>query len=383
MKRVKWGILLSVVFLFVVASIAVFGGVGGQGKDTTTSITSIINNVQDTKAGVSSDTAWGNYWNGGWYVAGTRIRAKNLLGLSAGTDQAVAKLEAYFLATGRLPANAELMVADTIGNSLGYSGDDIGGGIYDWVDSLVPGRRASYSETVKPTSIVVGTAEKSSNDKSYTSTIKTGSGLTVKSHTTTLSLVVRSTANGTAYVVNGYKYVSPLVLDMDGDGKLEASGGKWEPHASELYNDHLVSFDIFGNGMEEIIEWVGPNDGLLVEPKSDGTVDGNSLFGSVGGFANGYEKLSMRDINADMKISVSELKGLFVWQDRNGDAKVDSGELKSVLELGISEIKLVSKSLVSSFTKNGKQYSMWDWWPNVVNTKKIRIEEFRDILENK
>lgn len=383
MKTVKRGILLSVVFLFVLAAVSAFGGVGGKGEDTTSVLSSTINNILNTKAGVSYDTAWGQGSTTDCNAGCRRIRVKNLLGLQGGTDEALAMLEAYFLANGKLPANAELLVAAIVGGSLSYGNGTIGGGIESWVNAVVSGREYSYSETVSSKSIVVGTAASGSKGQSYTSQIQTGAGFGVSSHTTTLSLAVNSQANGTAYVVNGYKYVSPLVLDMNGDGKLEASGGKWEPHASELDNEHLVRFDIFGNGMEEIIEWVGPNDGLLVEPNSNGTVDGNSLFGSAGGFANGYEKLSMRDRNGDMKISGAELKGLFVWQDRNGDAKVDNGELKSVPELGISEIQLVSKGFVSSFTRNGKQYSMWDWWPNVVSTKKIRIEEFRGILENK
>jgi hypothetical protein len=168
-----------------------------------------------------------------------------------------------------------------------------------------------------------------------------------------------------------YPYVSPLVLNLDGTGRLMASNGNWKPHDT-VFTDRLALFDFYGNGEEVLMEWVGPKDGLLCVPKTDGSVDGTCLFGIANGYSNGYEELSaMRDLNADGKVSGAELDGLFVWQDANGNGIAGASELTSVQDLGITEISTRHSDFVSSFTMNGKTQKMWDWWPNVTRLKKM------------
>ena len=131
--------------------------------------------------------------------------------------------------------------------------------------------------------------------------------------------------------------------------------------------------DFFGDGFEIAMEWVGPQDGLLVAPKADGSVDMSCLFGTAGGYENGYEKLSLYDKNGDMKVNGEELNDLAIWQDANGNGIADAGEVKSVKSLGITSINVEfnKENFVSSFERNGQTYKMWDWWPNAVELVKL------------
>jgi hypothetical protein len=170
----------------------------------------------------------------------------------------------------------------------------------------------------------------------------------------------------------------PIVLNMDGSGKLEASGGQWLPHPNHLYSGNLMLFDMKGDGFPMVMEWVGPQDGLLVHlnpnqirPNGTAHVTGTDLFGTIGGWSNGYEKLAALDKDHDGKLMGAELKNLYVWQDLNDNGKVDPGELKSVQSLGITEIDTVPNArLVSHFVMNGKRYVMWDWYPNAISVVK-------------
>lgn len=173
------------------------------------------------------------------------------------------------------------------------------------------------------------------------------------------------------YAQSANKYVSPLVLDMTGNGVLQASNGQHMP-GHPLVNSNMVLADFYGDGFEIAMEWVGPQDGLLVAPKADGTVDMSCLFGTAGGYESGYEKLSLHDLNNDGKVSGEELNGLSVWQDANGNGIAEAGEVQTVAELGITSIALSnSADFISSFERNGKTYKMWDWWPNAVELIKI------------
>ncbi len=160
-------------------------------------------------------------------------------------------------------------------------------------------------------------------------------------------------------------YVSPIVLNMDGSGQLMASRGQHTAHP-EFYTDRLALFDFYGSGEHKLMEWVGPKDGLLCVPKADGRVDGTCLFGIANGYENGYEELAAtRDANRDGVVSGTELEGLYVWQDANGNAIAGSAELKTVQDLGITEIRVDHKDFASTFTMNGATQKSWDWWPSV------------------
>lgn len=173
------------------------------------------------------------------------------------------------------------------------------------------------------------------------------------------------------YIQEGSKTVSPLVLDMTGNGVLQASNGQHMPGHDYVATNNIIG-DFFGDGFEIAMEWVGPQDGLLVAPKADGSVDLSCLFGTAGGYDTGYEKLSLYDKNNDGKVSGSELDGLSVWQDANTNGIAEAGEVKTVQALGITSIALSDSSdFISSFERNGRTYKMWDWWPNAVELIKV------------
>lgn len=178
------------------------------------------------------------------------------------------------------------------------------------------------------------------------------------------------TTSSKKYVLEEALVCSPIVLDLDGDGKIEASNGVWLPHGYN--NARVAEFDMDGDGLVDLTEWVGPNDGILMVATGN-EVSGRNFFGDIDGFVNGYQKLSTLDSNNDKQLVDSELSTLSVWQDKNGNAKIDKGEVKSVAELGITSIRLTYDSeFVSSFVQNGQVKKMWDWYPCILRLKRTK-----------
>jgi hypothetical protein len=193
---------------------------------------------------------------------------------------------------------------------------------------------------------------------------------TERKSTATAQLTITTSAR--KYVIYAYDTTTPIVLDMDGDGKLEASKGNYLPHDLCIPMEEMVAFDINGDNFEELVEWIGPNDGLLVLPVQGEEVSGKHLFGSAKGFQNGFQCLSTLDANNDDVISGEELAGLCVWQDANRNGKVDAGEMNSVQSLGITKLNVKAIELTATFERNGKYYMMWDWCPSVIMVKKAK-----------
>lgn len=179
---------------------------------------------------------------------------------------------------------------------------------------------------------------------------------------------VEITVGDKTYQVYDHVFTSPIVLDLDQDGKIEASNGVWLPHTYK--NGRIVEFDINGDGFMDLTEWVGKNDGLLIQYDSSKPVSGAQLFGDADGFINGYEKLRSLDANEDNVINGEELETLSVWQDKNQNAKVDAGEILSLEELKITQLSVEHESYVSNFVMDNKDVKMWDWWPSTFRVKK-------------
>lgn len=118
--------------------------------------------------------------------------------------------------------------------------------------------------------------------------------------------------------------VSPLILDLDGDG------------VESLGIDAGVQFDHDANGTAERSGCAGVDDGLLVRDlNGNGSIDswrelfGNSTKLASGGFAaNGFAALADLDSNHDGWISAADtaFSQLRVWKDINSNAVVDAGE---------------------------------------------------------
>ncbi len=182
--------------------------------------------------------------------------------------------------------------------------------------------------------------------------------------------------NDVKYVIvaNVYDY-SPLVLDLDDNGKIDTAFNDWQPHSPKFYVGFAKFFDITGDGNVDFTEWIAkdPKDGLLVMPDKDGKVEtALQLFGTAGGYTDGYEKLSLVcDKDKNGWVEGKELEGLAIWVDENNNAKCEPNELKSLSEYGIVKISTKHHNFVSEYvTSDGKTHKMWDWWPAV---KEVRM----------
>ncbi|MGH8614789.1 MAG: hypothetical protein ACREYF_22870 [Gammaproteobacteria bacterium] len=138
---------------------------------------------------------------------------------------------------------------------------------------------------------------------------------------------------------NAKKLISPIVLDLDGDGV----------ETKDLQNG--VFFDHDANGFAQQSGWVRPDDGLLAwDRNSDGQInDGRELFGSGtvlrngSKAANGFAALADLDDNRDGKIDANDAAwaSLRVWKDTNGDAHTDAGELLRACEKTPSQSEIL------------------------------------------
>lgn len=158
---------------------------------------------------------------------------------------------------------------------------------------------------------------------------------------------------------------SPIIIDLNFDQKPDTNRYEWTPHAPKFYRERTAIFDMSGDGKPDYIEWVGPNDGLLVLPEPDGTVKGAcNLFGTAGGYKDGYEKMQITlDLDKNGWVEKDELNGLYIWRDRNGNAKVDSGEMVPIKKVGVTRIKVTHENFKSICYMGKKKVTTWDWWP--------------------
>lgn len=125
----------------------------------------------------------------------------------------------------------------------------------------------------------------------------------------------------------------PLVFDLSGNGvRLMA-----ESVASPLFDMNNTGFGIHTG-------WVQPGTGLLVLDKNgNGTIDnGSELLGAPAPI--GFDALAAMDSNHDGVIDASDAaySKLQIWNDSNGDAKLDAGELESLQQAGIASINLTA-----------------------------------------
>lgn len=192
-----------------------------------------------------------------------------------------------------------------------------------------------------------------------------------------LSLAVFHPAYGFAAPGKAFKdYQSPLVLDLDHNGKIDLVN-VW----ADL---PIVRFDLTGEGKKLRTGWVKGQDGFLFLDNGSGCVtDGRQFFGeftnSLEGdrtFHNGFDALAATlDPNATGKVIAAKHANLKVWQDKNQDGLCQLSEVASASRF-VREIPLAYRTiqnpkltedneirLVGSYVGvDGKKHNLSDVW---------------------
>ena len=179
------------------------------------------------------------------------------------------------------------------------------------------------------------------------------------------------TLNGLSAMSTFNTYVDPLLLDLTGNGV----------HMTDIRDG--VLFDTDHSGTLKRSGWADRTTGMLVIDDGSGQVkDVSQMFseyydGKVGvngaageaKFKEGFAALASEDANKDGVIDQRDpiWSKLRVWVDGTHDAKVDGGELKTLAELGITQINVRAVAspqaemrdgnkvlATGSFTMNGK-----------------------------
>ncbi|UFH49387.1 hypothetical protein [Pseudomonas sp. KNUC1026] len=156
------------------------------------------------------------------------------------------------------------------------------------------------------------------------------------------SLRNATTLNGLSTQASFNTYVDPLLLDLTGEGV----------RMTDLSD--AVLFDTDHSGTLKRSGWAGPSTGMLVVDDGSGQVSNASqmfseYYGGQAGadgaagerrFKDGFAALASEDADQDGVIGPSDpvWSKLRVWVDSSHDAKVDGGELKTLDELGISQL---------------------------------------------
>jgi len=134
--------------------------------------------------------------------------------------------------------------------------------------------------------------------------------------------------------------VTPILIPLAGNSDLD----------DLLARDASVRFDVDGRGREGTWSWITPRAGWLVWLPKDGSreiASGLQLFGNVTWWLfwnDGYEALTALDDDQDGFLTGHELERLGVWQDTNGNGRVDAGEVKTLDECGIQALACSSQS---------------------------------------
>lgn len=129
---------------------------------------------------------------------------------------------------------------------------------------------------------------------------------------------------------------SPIILDLDGNGIETLSAA-----ASN------ARFDMDGDGLADDTSWFGRGEGLLfLDRDGNGTVSNAGEFSfvsDVDGARSDLEGLAAFDSNADRVLNVSDSRfaGFKIWQDRDGDGAVDTGEIRTLADANVRSISLV------------------------------------------
>ncbi len=148
-----------------------------------------------------------------------------------------------------------------------------------------------------------------------------------------VSPTVETAAGDFGDAVERSLFCDPLIIDMDGDG-LELDS--WQ-----VAN---TGFDLNEDGTAEDTGWTragGDDAFLVIDKNANGNIDDISeMFGNQD--TAGFAELKLYDSNNDNKINAndSQFNLLKLWRDTNANGIVDSGEMTTLTQSGITQISL-------------------------------------------
>jgi hypothetical protein len=144
--------------------------------------------------------------------------------------------------------------------------------------------------------------------------------------------------------------LTPMVLDLDGDGVSFTKLGKTTGR-----------FDMNGDGASDEQGWISAKDGfLVVDRNNNGKIDNGaelSLLAEDPSAHSSLAALGLFDSNADRIVDDKDARfgELKVWVDANRNGVTDTGELKSLKDMGIESISLDSR-FVNAKVKPGNNF---------------------------
>jgi hypothetical protein len=157
--------------------------------------------------------------------------------------------------------------------------------------------------------------------------------------------------------------VTPVIFSLDPRARL-----------ADLTPDGRITwFDLDGRGEGRRWTWVSREACILVwDPEHAGRIaSGRQLFGDVTWWMfweNGYQPLAALDDNGDGRLTGSELSGLAVWRDGNGNGVSDPGEVVPAEAMGIEEIVVRPARSAGALHHpagirlvSGARLATWDW----------------------
>ncbi|MGZ2749271.1 S8 family serine peptidase [Burkholderia stagnalis] len=165
--------------------------------------------------------------------------------------------------------------------------------------------------------------------------------------------------NGLSAMTTFNTYIDPLLLDLTGNG-VGMTG-----------IENGVLFDVDHSGTLKRTGWADSHTGMLVVDDGTGQITSASQMlseyfggraGANGGrgqapFKDGFAALASLDANHDGVIDTNDpiWNRLKVWVDADHNGKTGMGELKTLEELGITQLKVASTPAASGETINGNQ----------------------------
>lgn len=153
-----------------------------------------------------------------------------------------------------------------------------------------------------------------------------------------------ATLNGLSAQTTVNTYVDPLLLDLSGKG------------VSMTGIEDGVLFDTDNSGTLKRTGWAGPDTGMLVLDNGSGKIDNISqmyseYYGGTAGvkgqpgekrYQDGFAALASEDDDSNGAIDKHDpiWHKLRIWQDSSHNGRVDPGELKTLDDWGITQIKV-------------------------------------------